>query len=137
MAWFGTASLLLVLGLIPGNDDGWDSRPILAALIGSAGLFVAFGLAERRVPAPMLPLTIAALVAIAGAVIAWPLLGDQRSAAPAQDSPTGRAPGERRAHPARLTKTSTASIPLSHGSQRLERSPTPGTNRPTRDAYRV
>jgi NTE family protein len=51
MALFGTASLLLVVGLIRGNDDGWDSGPILAALIGSASLFVAFGLVERRAPA--------------------------------------------------------------------------------------
>jgi EmrB/QacA subfamily drug resistance transporter len=72
MALFGTASLLLVVGLIRGNDDGWDSGPILAALIGSASLFVAFGLAERRAPAPMLPLSLFRIPAFTGtAVVAF------------------------------------------------------------------
>jgi EmrB/QacA subfamily drug resistance transporter len=50
------ALLLLVLGLLRGNADGWTSGPILAALTCSLVLLVAFIAAEARATDPMLPL---------------------------------------------------------------------------------
>jgi EmrB/QacA subfamily drug resistance transporter len=59
--WLGQLTLtgamfLLVLALLRANDDGWASTAIVAELVGSAVLFTAFVLAERRSSAPMLPL---------------------------------------------------------------------------------
>jgi EmrB/QacA subfamily drug resistance transporter len=59
--WPGQATLtgglfLLVLALLRGNDDGWGSTFIVAALAASALLLVAFVAAERRSAEPMLPL---------------------------------------------------------------------------------
>jgi EmrB/QacA subfamily drug resistance transporter len=53
---FSSALLMLVLGLLRGNDDGWGSAPILALLGGSAVMLAAFAVIERRVAEPMLPL---------------------------------------------------------------------------------
>jgi EmrB/QacA subfamily drug resistance transporter len=47
---------LLVLALLRGNVDGWGSVRTLAELAGAAVLLVAFGIVERRVREPMLPL---------------------------------------------------------------------------------
>jgi EmrB/QacA subfamily drug resistance transporter len=47
---------LLVLGLLRGNEDGWGSTPIVAALAGAAALLVAFVAIEARSTHPMLPL---------------------------------------------------------------------------------
>jgi EmrB/QacA subfamily drug resistance transporter len=47
---------LLVLGLLRGNDDGWGSTPIVAALAGAAALLIAFVAIEARSSHPMLPL---------------------------------------------------------------------------------
>jgi EmrB/QacA subfamily drug resistance transporter len=55
---WSAALFLLILGLIRGNPDGWDSGPILAALIGSVVLLVAFVAVERRSAHPMLDLTL-------------------------------------------------------------------------------
>jgi EmrB/QacA subfamily drug resistance transporter len=55
---FSAALFLLILGLIRGNPDGWGSTPILACLIGSAVLMVAFLLIERRSAHPMLDLNL-------------------------------------------------------------------------------
>ena len=82
MALFGAASFLAVLGLIRGNEDGWVSAPILAALLGAVALFAAFAAVERRAAAPMLPLALfripafsgTALVAFAQSVAIYPLL---------------------------------------------------------------
>jgi EmrB/QacA subfamily drug resistance transporter len=59
--WGGQATLtaglfLLVLALLRGNDDGWGSTAIVAALAGAVALLVAFVAIERRVAEPMLPL---------------------------------------------------------------------------------
>ena len=61
---------LLVLALLRANDDGWASTTIVAALTGSAVLFVAFVVAERRSSAPMLPLDFFRRPAFTGAQIA-------------------------------------------------------------------
>jgi EmrB/QacA subfamily drug resistance transporter len=46
----------MVLGLVRGNSHGWGSPAELTALLGGAGLVVAFIGWEARVHAPMLPL---------------------------------------------------------------------------------
>lgn len=82
MTLFGAAAFLVVLGLIRGNEDGWGSAPIVAALAGAVVLGVAFVVVERRVAAPMLPLglfripafTGTALVAFAQSIAIYPLL---------------------------------------------------------------
>jgi predicted MFS family arabinose efflux permease len=60
---------LLVLALLRANDDGWASTAIVAALVGSAALFTAFVLAERRSSAPMLPLEFFRRPAFTGAQV--------------------------------------------------------------------
>jgi EmrB/QacA subfamily drug resistance transporter len=53
---FSTALLLLVLGLVRGNAEGWGS-PLIVTLFGAAALLlVAFAAIESRVKEPMLPL---------------------------------------------------------------------------------
>src|SRR5690625_2015366 len=52
----GVGILALVWGVVRGNDDGWTSAPILVALIGGAGLLVAFVMRQRFTPWPMMPL---------------------------------------------------------------------------------
>jgi EmrB/QacA subfamily drug resistance transporter len=47
---------LLVLGLLRGNESGWGSAGIIAALAGAAVLLVAFVIIEARSREPMLPL---------------------------------------------------------------------------------
>jgi EmrB/QacA subfamily drug resistance transporter len=82
MVLFGAAGLLAVLGLIRGNEDGWGSAPIVAALLGAAVLLGLFVVVERRASAPMLPLELfripaftgTALVAFAQSVAIYPLL---------------------------------------------------------------
>jgi EmrB/QacA subfamily drug resistance transporter len=64
------AMFLLVLALLRANDDGWASATIVAALISSGVLFVAFVVAERRSSAPMLPLEFFRRPAFTGAQIA-------------------------------------------------------------------
>ncbi|MGO9972439.1 MAG: MFS transporter [Solirubrobacteraceae bacterium] len=56
LASFSTALLLLVLGLLRGNDDGWASTPILALFAAAAVMLTAFVVIEQRVAEPMLPL---------------------------------------------------------------------------------
>lgn len=46
----------LIWALVRGNESGWTSAGILAALVAGAGLAVAFVGWERRHPEPMLPL---------------------------------------------------------------------------------
>ena len=53
---FSSALVMLVLGLLRGNDDGWGSPLILGLLTGAAVMLAAFTAIERRVPEPMLPL---------------------------------------------------------------------------------
>lgn len=47
---------LLVLALLRGNEDGWGSAGIVAALAGAAGFLIAFVVVEERSREPMLPL---------------------------------------------------------------------------------
>jgi len=47
---------LLILALLRGNDDGWGSTGIVAALAGAAVLLIAFVVIEARSREPMLPL---------------------------------------------------------------------------------
>jgi EmrB/QacA subfamily drug resistance transporter len=61
--WAGTitfsgALLCLVLALLRGNDEGWDSTPIVLLLAGAALLLTAFFVAQTRVREPMLPLSL-------------------------------------------------------------------------------
>jgi EmrB/QacA subfamily drug resistance transporter len=80
--FFGAACLFAALGLSRGNDTGWSDPAILAALIGSVVLLVAFVFVEWRSKAPMLPLGLfrdpafsaTALVAFAQSVAIYPLL---------------------------------------------------------------
>jgi MFS family permease len=74
--------LFAALGLSRGNDTGWSDPAILAALIGSVVLLIAFVFVEWRSKAPMLPLGLfrdpafsaTALVAFAQSVAIYPLL---------------------------------------------------------------
>lgn len=50
------ALFVLVLALLRGNADGWASTQIIGELAAAALLLAGFVLAERLVPAPMLPL---------------------------------------------------------------------------------
>jgi EmrB/QacA subfamily drug resistance transporter len=56
LASFSTALLLLVLGLLRGNDVGWSSPTIVALFAAAAVLLTAFAVIEQRVSEPMLPL---------------------------------------------------------------------------------
>jgi predicted MFS family arabinose efflux permease len=53
---FSSALVMLVLGLLRGNDEGWGSPLILGLFAGAAAMLTAFTVIERRVPEPMLPL---------------------------------------------------------------------------------
>jgi len=73
--WLGQATLigglfLLVLGLLRGNEDGWGSTGVVAALAGAAALLLAFGVAQWRGREPMLPLRLLRQPAFAGPQIA-------------------------------------------------------------------
>jgi len=82
MASFGAACFLVTYALIRGNEDGWGSAPIAGALAAGALALAAFVAIERRVAAPMLPLSLfrvpaftgTALVAFAQSVALYPLL---------------------------------------------------------------
>ena len=66
-----TAGLfLLVLALLRGNEDGWTSAPIVAALGGAVAFLVAFIAVEARVKEPMLPLGLFRNRAFTGAQVA-------------------------------------------------------------------
>src|SRR5262249_61523701 len=61
---------LLVLALLRGNDDGWGSTGIVAALVGAVVLLVAFVVVEERSREPMLPLRLMGERRFAGAQVA-------------------------------------------------------------------
>jgi EmrB/QacA subfamily drug resistance transporter len=63
------ALLLLVLGLLRANDDGWASLPTVTALLGAGVLLLAFFLIERRSRQPMLPLALFRVPSFTGAQI--------------------------------------------------------------------
>ena len=58
---------LLVLALLRGNEDGWGSTGIVAALVGAAVLLIAFVVVEGRSREPMLPLRLMRQRRFAGA----------------------------------------------------------------------
>src|SRR3954466_13676131 len=66
----GSGLFLLVLALLRGNEEGWGSTPIVAALAAAAVLLVAFVVIEHRVEEPMLPLGLFRNRNFAGAQVA-------------------------------------------------------------------
>lgn len=66
----GAALLLLVTGLLRGNEEGWGSAQIVAMLGGGAVLLGVFAIIESRVAHPMLPLGLFRGRAFTGAQIA-------------------------------------------------------------------
>ena len=61
---------LLVLALLRGNEEGWGSAGIVAALAGAVALLIAFVIIEERSREPMLPLRLMGQRRFAGAQIA-------------------------------------------------------------------
>ncbi len=61
---------LLVLALLRGNEEGWGSTGIVAALAGAAALLVAFIVVEERSREPMLPLRLLSQRRFAGPQVA-------------------------------------------------------------------
>ncbi len=61
---------LLVLALLRGNDNGWGSAGIVAALVGAVVLLTAFVVIEGRSREPMLPLRLMRRRSFAGAQVA-------------------------------------------------------------------
>jgi EmrB/QacA subfamily drug resistance transporter len=73
--WVGQATLigglfLLVLGLLRGNEDGWGSTGVVAALASATVLLLAFGVTQWRGREPMLPLRLLREPAFAGPQLA-------------------------------------------------------------------
>src|SRR5581483_145192 len=73
--WAGQVTLigglfLLVLGLLRGNEDGWGSLGVLAALAGGIALLGSFVAVESRSREPMLPLRLFRDRAFTGAQVA-------------------------------------------------------------------
>jgi EmrB/QacA subfamily drug resistance transporter len=56
LALGGIGLLGVVYGIVRGNELGWTSTPILAALVAGAAFLAAFLAWEQRAPHPMLPL---------------------------------------------------------------------------------
>ncbi|HEX2129497.1 MAG TPA: MFS transporter [Solirubrobacterales bacterium] len=61
---------LLILALLRGNEDGWGSVGIVAALAGAAAFLIAFVVIEERSREPMLPLRLLTQRRFAGPQIA-------------------------------------------------------------------
>jgi EmrB/QacA subfamily drug resistance transporter len=61
---------LLVLALLRGNEEGWGSTGIVAALAGAAILLIAFVVVEERSREPMLPLRLLGQREFAGPQVA-------------------------------------------------------------------
>ena len=59
-----------MLALLRGNEDGWTSAAIIAALVGAVAFLVAFIAVEARVKEPMLPLGLFRNRAFTGAQVA-------------------------------------------------------------------
>jgi EmrB/QacA subfamily drug resistance transporter len=58
LATFSGGLFLLIFGLIRGNPEGWGSPTIVASLVGSAALLLAFFAVEARSRNPMLDLSL-------------------------------------------------------------------------------
>jgi EmrB/QacA subfamily drug resistance transporter len=75
---FSGALLCLVLALLRGNDEGWDSTVILLLFAGAAVLFAAFFIAQTRVREPMLPLSLFRIPSFTGVQLgAFAIAGSQ------------------------------------------------------------
>jgi EmrB/QacA subfamily drug resistance transporter len=73
---FSGSLFLLVFALVRGNDTGWGSAQILAMLIASGALLVAFVVVERMQARPMLDFSLFRRPAFAGAnIVAFALAG--------------------------------------------------------------
>jgi EmrB/QacA subfamily drug resistance transporter len=70
VATFSAALFALVLALVRGNDEGWDSTLIVSLFAAAAALLVAFLVVERRVADPMLPLELFRRPAFTGVQLA-------------------------------------------------------------------
>jgi EmrB/QacA subfamily drug resistance transporter len=73
--WIGTVTfsgflLLLVLALLRGNAEGWESTQILLLLAGAAALLIGFVVAQMRVKEPMLPLELFRIPSFTGVQLA-------------------------------------------------------------------
>jgi EmrB/QacA subfamily drug resistance transporter len=66
---FSAGLFLLVLALVRGNPDGWDSPLVLAGLIGGPLALLAFVAIELRSPSPMLDVRLFRLRAFTGTAI--------------------------------------------------------------------
>jgi predicted MFS family arabinose efflux permease len=66
---FSAALFCLVLALIRGNDDGWDSGKIIGLLVAAAVLLAIFVTVERRIEQPMLDLKLFRVPTFTGAQI--------------------------------------------------------------------
>ncbi len=81
--WVGTftfsgALLCLVLALLRGNDEGWDSTLILLLFAGAAVLLTTFFIAQTRVRQPMLPLSLFRIPSFTGVQLgAFAIAGSQ------------------------------------------------------------
>jgi EmrB/QacA subfamily drug resistance transporter len=81
--WIGTvtfsgALLCLVLALLRGNDEGWESTLILALFAAAAVLLTAFVIAQNRVREPMLPLSLFRIPSFTGVQLgAFAIAGSQ------------------------------------------------------------
>src|ERR687888_582483 len=67
---FSAALFALVLALVRGNDEGWDSTLIVSLFAAAAALLLAFVVVERRVAEPMLPLELFRRPAFTGVQLA-------------------------------------------------------------------
>jgi EmrB/QacA subfamily drug resistance transporter len=75
---FSTSLLLLVLALLRGNSDGWDSTKIVLLLAGAAVLLAAFVVSQMRVREPMLPLSLFRIPSFTGVQLgAFAIAGSQ------------------------------------------------------------
>jgi EmrB/QacA subfamily drug resistance transporter len=72
---FSAALVLIVFGLLRGNDAGWGSAQILAALVAGAALLVAFVVVEVRQERPMLDVSLFRQPAFVGVQAATFCLG--------------------------------------------------------------
>jgi EmrB/QacA subfamily drug resistance transporter len=81
--WAGTvtfsgALLCLVLALLRGNDEGWDSTIILLLFAAAAVLLAVFFVAQMRVRDPMLPLSLFRIPSFTGVQLgAFAIAGSQ------------------------------------------------------------
>jgi EmrB/QacA subfamily drug resistance transporter len=72
---FSAALVLIVSGLLRGNDSGWGSAQILGSLVGGVALLMAFLVIEARQERPMLDVSLFQQPAFVGVQVATFCLG--------------------------------------------------------------